>query len=45
MYEFLGQNQIYIVLVVILLIWIGIVWYLVRLDKKIDRLEKHLKKD
>jgi CcmD family protein len=45
MYEFLGHNQLYIVLLVVLLIWIGIVWYLFRLDKKIDRFEKLLKKD
>jgi len=45
MYEFLSQNQMYIVLCVTLLIWIGIVWYLVRLDKKIGQLEKQLKKD
>jgi CcmD family protein len=45
MYEFLSQNQLYIVLCVTLLIWIGIVWYLIRLDKKIGQLEKQLKKD
>jgi len=45
MYEFLGQNQLYIVLFVILIIWIGIVLYLIRLDKKIGRLEKQLGKD
>ncbi|MGD0591771.1 MAG: CcmD family protein [Bacteroidota bacterium] len=45
MYEFLSQNQLYIVLTVTLLIWLGIVWYLIRLDKKIGQLEKQLKKD
>ena len=45
MYEFLSQNQMYIVLCVTLLIWIGIVWYLIRLDKKIGQIEKQLKKD
>jgi CcmD family protein len=45
MYEFLSQNQLYIVLCITLLIWIGIVWYLIRLDKKIGQLEKQLKKD
>jgi CcmD family protein len=34
----------YIVLGVVLLIWIGIVGYLLRLDKKIQQLEKHFKK-
>lgn len=45
MYEFLVQNQQYIVLLVTLLVWIGIVWYLVRLDNKVDKLEKRIKKD
>jgi len=45
MYEFLNQNQMYIVLVITLLIWSGIIWYLVRLDKKIEQIEKRLKKD
>jgi len=44
MYEFLSQNQLYIVLVVTLLIWGGIVWYLFRLDKKITKLEEQFKK-
>jgi CcmD family protein len=45
MYEFLGQNQLYIILFVILIIWMGIVLYLIRLDKKVSRLEKQLGKD
>jgi CcmD family protein len=45
MYEFLNQNQMYIVLVITMLIWIGILWYLVRLDKKVGQIEKRLKKD
>jgi CcmD family protein len=45
MYEFLNQNQLYIVLCITMLIWLGIVWYLIRLDKKIGQLEKQLKKD
>jgi CcmD family protein len=45
MYEFLSQNQLYVVLSVTMLIWIGIVWYLIRIDKKIGQLEKQLKKD
>jgi CcmD family protein len=44
MFEFLNQNQLYIVLVVTLLIWTGIVWYLLRLDKKIRHLEQQMKK-
>jgi CcmD family protein len=45
MYEFLSQNQLYVVLTVTLLVWLGIVVYLVRLDKKIGKLEQQLKKD
>jgi CcmD family protein len=45
MYEFLNQNQMYIVLVITMLIWTGILWYLVRLDKKVGQIEKRLKKD
>ena len=45
MYEFLSQNQMYIVLTITLLIWGGIVWYLFRLDMRIGRLEKQVKKD
>jgi CcmD family protein len=45
MFEFLNQNQMYIVLVITLLIWSGIIWYLMRLDKKIGQIEKQLKKD
>ena len=45
MLEFLSQNQMYIVLVITLLIWSGIVWYLVHIDKKIGQIEKKLKKD
>ena len=45
MYEFFNQNQMYIVLVVTLLIWLGIVWYLIRIDKKIKKIEKRLEKD
>jgi CcmD family protein len=44
MFDFLNQNQLYIVLVVTSLIWAGIVWYLLRLDKKIKHLEKQMKK-
>jgi len=45
MYEFLNQNQLYIVLVITMLIWSGIIWYLVRLDQKVGQIEKRLKKD
>lgn len=44
MLEFLTNNQMYVVLSVVLLIWVGIVIYLLRLDKRIRKLEELLKK-
>jgi CcmD family protein len=43
MMEFLGQHQLFIVMTIILLIWVGIVWYLVRMDKRIKHLEDQSK--
>jgi len=45
MLEFMSQHQLYIVLAIVVLIWAGIVWYLVRLDRKVTKLERQLKKD
>ena len=45
MYEFLNQNQMYIVLFITLIIWSGIISYLMRIDKKVGQIEKRLKKD
>lgn len=44
MLEFMSNNQMYIVLGIVLLVWIGIVGYLVRLDRKVQRLEDQIKK-
>ncbi|HVN47870.1 MAG TPA: CcmD family protein [Bacteroidota bacterium] len=44
MYEFLSHNQLYVVLTVTLLIWAGIVFYLLRLDRKLSILERELKR-
>ena len=44
MMEFLGVNQMYIVLLIVLLVWGGIIWYLLRLDKKVRELEKSMKR-
>ena len=41
--EFLSQNQLYIVMFVILAIWLGIYWYLARLDSRISKLEQQAK--
>ena len=37
---FLEQNTLYIVLIISLMIWIGIVFYLYRIDSKVKKLEK-----
>lgn len=42
---FLAQDKIYVVLVVVLIIWFGILLFLFRTDRKIDRLERTLKND
>lgn len=38
--NFLEQNTLYIVLIISLMIWLGIFFYLMFVDKKISRLEK-----
>jgi len=40
--KFYGEGKIYIVVTVLVTIFIGIVLYLVRLDKKITKLEKEI---
>jgi CcmD family protein len=40
MYDFLSQNELYIVLIIVLICWLGLFLYLFRLDKKIKKLEK-----
>lgn len=44
MEEFLHTNQLYVVLIVIVTIWFGFVFYMFRLDSKITKIEKSLKK-
>jgi len=44
MLEFMSANQMYIVLGIVMLVWFGIVFYLVRLDRKVRRLDDQLKK-
>ena len=39
--EFLSQNQLYIVMIIVLAIWLGIYVYLFRLDGRVKRLEQH----
>ncbi len=40
MYEFLSQNALYVVLVVVLIVWVGIYGYLFRIDRKLAKLEQ-----
>ncbi|MGA9364135.1 MAG: CcmD family protein [Bacteroidota bacterium] len=44
MYDFLSQNALYTVLVVVLLIWFGLLFYLFRLDRRVKRLEETTQK-
>jgi CcmD family protein len=41
--DFLSQNALYIVLFIVLICWLGIFFYLFRLEKKISALEKRMK--
>ncbi|MGA2296974.1 MAG: CcmD family protein [FCB group bacterium] len=43
MQNFLQNNSIYIVLMIVLLIWAGIALYLLMVDRKISKLELFLK--
>jgi CcmD family protein len=40
MYDFFEKNAMYIVLLIALIIWIGLFFYMFRLDKRIKKLEK-----
>ncbi|HSP88772.1 MAG TPA: CcmD family protein [Ignavibacteriaceae bacterium] len=40
--EFLEKNAIYIVMIIVLIVWIGIFFYLVNLDKRIKSVEKEI---
>ncbi|HRE40729.1 MAG TPA: CcmD family protein [Ignavibacteria bacterium] len=40
LYAFLETNDLYVVLIITLIIWIGIVLYLNRIEKKLNDLEK-----
>lgn len=39
MYEFLEQNSIFVVMLIILMIWAGLFFYLYRLDRRVKELE------
>jgi hypothetical protein len=40
MYNFLNDNSIYVVLVIALINWIGLFLYLIKNEKKLNKLEK-----
>jgi CcmD family protein len=40
MYEFLENNSMYVVLIVVLIIWTGISFFLFYTENKINKLEK-----
>ncbi len=39
-YNFLGRNSYYVVLIITLIIWLGLYLYMRSVDKKVKRLEK-----
>ena len=43
MYDFLTQNTLYIVLIIVLICWVGIFSYLMRIDNRLSRLEAQQK--
>jgi hypothetical protein len=40
MYEFLTQHSLYVVLLVTLTVWIGIAYYLFRLERAVTKLQE-----
>jgi CcmD family protein len=42
--DFLAQNQLYIVMIIVLAIWLGIYTYLFRLDGRLKKLENQIRK-
>jgi CcmD family protein len=42
--DFLSQNSLFVVLIVVLVIWLGILLYLFRIEKRIARIEQESKK-
>lgn len=42
LYNFLQNNAIYIVLIIVLIVWAGIFLYMFNLDKRIKKVEKEI---
>jgi CcmD family protein len=40
--QFLSQNAIYIVMIIVLIVWAGIFLYMLSLDKRIKKVEKEM---
>jgi CcmD family protein len=43
--DFFAQHQLYIVMVIVIAIWLGLFAYLVRLDRRITKLENETHKE
>ena len=43
--DFLRNNAIYIVMIIVLIVWVGIFFYLLNLDKRIKIIEKEIDGD
>jgi CcmD family protein len=42
MYEFFTQHSLYVVLSVVMTVWIGIAFYLVRLERTVTKLQSSM---
>ncbi|MCW8824203.1 MAG: CcmD family protein [Ignavibacteriaceae bacterium] len=42
LYNFLQDNAIYIVMIIVLIVWIGIFFYMLTLDKRLKSIEKEI---
>ncbi len=45
LYNFLSDNAIYIVLIIVLIVWTGIFFFMLSLDKRIKFVEKELSEE
>jgi CcmD family protein len=42
MIEFLNDNSIYLVFLITLIIWLGLAFYMINIDRKLSNLEKKI---
>jgi len=45
LYDFLQNNAIYIVMIIVLIVWVGIFFYMFTLDKRLKSIEKEITGD